>query len=170
MTIRRSWANAWFAAWRSSPPHDLRRSSGRHNRLQPVKNVEAPGHGLSLLFHSADCAVESTQRCKLDDVTLRLLEDHPLDVGSWEVAVASAHGLDWDPLPCAELQRSPSALSLDADALRSPAGPAIAHGLLTSRCNRRQEETHQTDGEHGVQEPPADQSPCVRSSPDLRAP
>jgi hypothetical protein len=69
--------------------------------------------------------VKMQQRYALSDSTLSLLKGHTVYVDPWEIGVAWAYRLDWDPLPVLQDYNAyTSALDrLDADALDSSTGP-----------------------------------------------
>lgn len=62
---------------------------------------------------------------KLDDRTLAELEGHTVSVEPWEIAIAWAYDLDWQPLPVFQgYQANTQALDeLNADAVASDSGP-----------------------------------------------
>lgn len=99
----------------------------------PIAYISRASDQVRLLFNTSRRDVDAhfffpigmQEHYALSPETVKLLEGHTVDIDPWEVGVAWAYGLDWDPLPVLQdYSAYTSKLDrLDADELRSRAGP-----------------------------------------------
>lgn len=108
------------------------RPDNQGNRLDPVANVEHAADQLQILASTArreelvefgKGALRATY--DLEPETLAALRGHTVAIEPWEIGVAWAYDLDWEPLPVIQNYSAYTAAldQLNAEALTAPDGP-----------------------------------------------